>query len=64
MEMIREAKIYYALQLKDIGRHMQLIINSLSFDNLNEVVNKINDMLDSENQEILEGLEVFKNLKN
>lgn len=63
-EVIKESKIYYALQLRDLGKYLQDIIDTLSTDNLNALLDKVNDIFTKENQDIQESLEVFKKLRD
>ena len=64
MEVIKEAKIYYAMQLVDMTRYIQRMINGLSLDKITEVLNQATDMFEKENAEVADSLEVFKNLKS
>ena len=63
-EVIKESKIFYSLQLKNLGDAIQNIINNLSLEHVNELLDKLGGLFQQENEEIQEGLEVFKNLKN
>ena len=63
-EVIKEAKIFYALQLEDLGKYIQKVIDNLSLENVNNLLDKISGVFHQENEEIQESLEVFKNLKN
>jgi len=63
-EVIKETKIYYALQLKDLGRYIQDMIDNLSLEKVSALLDKLGMQFQDENEEILNGLEVFKNLKN
>jgi len=62
-EVVREARIHYMLQLKDLGDKIQLFIDNLSFENLNDILDKISKVFGEENADIKETLEVFKDLK-
>lgn len=61
-EVIKEAKIYYALQLRDMTRYVQEMINKLSLEKIIEVINQAVDMFETENAEVAKTLEVIKNL--
>lgn len=63
-DVIKSSKIYYAIQLKDLGNAIQKIINNLSFENVSEVLDKLNETFSAENEEIKDSLEVLKVLKN
>ena len=62
-KMIKEARMYYALQLKDLGRHLQSVLDGLTLDHVNAILDKMSGIFAQENEEIKEGLEVFKDLK-
>lgn len=64
MEVLKETKIFYALQLKDFGRYLQELINGLSLDNISSLLNQAEQMFGQENNEIKESLEVLKDLNN
>lgn len=64
MEVIKETKIYYALQLKDLTHYLQEAINNLSLEKVNQILDQMGNMFGQENEEILKDLEVFKNLKS
>lgn len=64
MEVIKESKIYYALQLNDMGRQLQKMINNLDLSNINNVLDQMGSVFTTENQEIQTSLEDFKNLKS
>ena len=64
MEVIKETKIFYALQLKGLEKYIQNLINNVSLDNISEILDQIEQTFSKENSEIRESLEVFKDLKN
>ena len=61
--IIKEARIHYALQLKDLGKRIQELLDNLSLDNVNELLDKMGGIFAQENEDIKEAAEVFKNLK-
>lgn len=63
-EVIKESKIFYALQLKDVGKRLQEMLNNLSLDKVYGLLDQMGDVFSKENADIQESLEVFKNLKN
>ena len=63
-EVIKETKIFYALQLRDLGRHIQTTIDGLSLEKLNSLFDQLSSLFGTENQEIAQNLEIFKNLKD
>ena len=64
VEIIKQAKLHYALQLNDLSSKIQKVINELNVDNLNSVLDQISGVFGKENTEIKESLEVLKELKN
>lgn len=62
-EVLKEAKIFYALQFKDLQKSFQQFIDGLSFDHLNTLFDQIGNIYSQENNEIKEYLEVIKDLK-
>lgn len=64
MEVIRESKIHYALQLRDMTRQLQKMLDSLDLSNVNQVLEQMSSVFANENEEIQTSLEDFKNLKS
>lgn len=64
MEVLKESKIFYALQLKDLGRYVQEMIDGLSLEKVNSLLDQIGDVFGQENSDILKSLEEFKDLKS
>lgn len=62
--VIKEARIHYALQLKDLEKKIQSILNNLSLDNINDLLDKLGGVFEQENDDIKESLEVLKDLHN
>lgn len=62
MEVIKNAKIWYLLQVENIGNKIQDILNNLSFDNVNDVINKLGDVYLKENEETLNILKQFQEI--
>ena len=63
-EVIKEAKIYYTLQLRDLGNHLQQLINGLSVEKLSMVLDQMGTLFTQENNDIMNSLEVFKDLQD
>ena len=63
-EVIKESKIFYALQLKDLSKQIQNLIDNLNLDNVNNLLDKMGDTFTQENKEIKDSLEVLKDLKD
>lgn len=63
-EVMKESRVYYALQLEDLANRLQDIIDNLSLENINDLLDKIGNIFAQENTEIRESLEVMKDLKD
>ena len=63
-EVMKESRIYYALQFKDIAKKIQDFIDNISLENVNDLLDKMGNTFAQENEEIKESLEVMKDLKN
>ncbi len=61
--VVKEARIHYALQLKDLAKHLQNVINNLSLDKITELLDNVETLFAKENTEILNATEAMKNLK-
>ena len=61
-QMIREAKIFYVIQLKDLTKSIQNIIDNLNLDNINEILDQMGGIFSQENGEILDNISQFKDL--
>ena len=62
VEVMKESKIWYALQLKDIGSKIQSLINDLDLSNLNNVLEQLGDVYGQENEETLNIIKEFKEI--
>ena len=62
IEVMKESKIWYALQLKDIGSKIQSFINDLDLSNLNNVLEELGDVYGQENEETLNIIKEFKEI--
>ena len=62
IEVMKESKIWYALQLKDIGNKIQSLINNLDLSNLNNVLEQLGDVYGQENEETLNIIKEFKEI--
>ena len=61
-QMIREAKIFYAVQFRDLGKAIQRVLDGLNFENFNAVLDKLGDMFSQENGDIMDSMSQFKDL--
>lgn len=64
VDVLKDARIHYALQLKDLGNAIQNLINNLSFDKVSEILDQIGIKFGQENEEIQSMLATFKELKD
>ena len=62
VEVIKESKIWYALQFKDIESKIQSFINDLDLSNLNKVLEQLGDVYGQENEETLNIIKEFKEI--
>ena len=62
IEVMKESKIWYALQLKDIGNKIQSLINDLDLSNLNNILEQLGDVYGQENEETLNIIKEFKEI--
>ena len=62
MEVIKNAKMWYSLQLEDVGRKIQDFINGLDFTQVNNILNQFSDVFGQENEETLQILQEFKSI--
>ena len=63
-QVVKEARIHYALQLKDLAKYIQDLFDNLSLENINELLDKIGGVFARENEDIMDGVEVWKDLKS
>lgn len=61
-EVIKECKIYYFLQLDNLAEKIQLLIDNLSVEKINAVVDQLGEVFAQENTDIKEALETFKDI--
>lgn len=62
MEVIKNSKVWYALQLKDIVDVIQGMIDSLNVENLNSILSQLGEVYSKENTETLSIINEFKDL--
>ena len=62
IEVMKESKLWYALQFKDIGNKIQSLINNLDLSNLNNVLEQLGDVYGQENEETLNIIKEFKEI--
>ena len=62
--VIKEARIHYGLQLNELGKQIQKILDNLSLDNVNDLLDKMGGIFGQENADIKELIKDFSDLKN
>lgn len=63
VEVVKEAKIFYALQLRDLARYLQKQLNSIDLSHISELLDNVNETFSMENQDIRETIETFSKMK-
>ena len=58
--VLKEAQLYYAIQLKDLGEKLQNLINTLSLEKLSGLMDQLGAIFTQENEEIAENMELLK----
>lgn len=61
-EVIKESKIFYALQLEDFGSYLQKVLNNLSLEHIEGVLDQIGSTYAQENEDVKRSLEEFQKL--
>lgn len=62
-DVVSEARMHYALHLEGLGDKIQKLIDSLSIQNINDLLDKIERTFGTENAEIGEMLDTIKDLR-
>lgn len=62
MEVIKNGKVWYALQLKDVANVIQGMIDSLNVENVNSILSQLGEVYSKENTETLSIINEFKDL--
>ena len=62
IEVMKESKLWYALQFKDIESKIQSFINDLDLSNLNNILEQLGDVYGQENEETLNIIKEFKEI--
>lgn len=62
MEVIKNSKVWYALQLKDVVDVIQGMIDSLNVENVNSILSQLGEVYSKENTETLSIINEFKDL--
>ena len=62
VEVIKNSKMWYTIQLKGIGDKIQSLINGLDFTNVNDVINNLGNTYAQENNEIMDIIKEFQKI--
>lgn len=62
LNVIKLSKTWYSLTLKNLGQTIQDIIDSLSLENISTILTQLGDVYASENSEILNMINDFKDI--
>lgn len=62
-DVVSEARMHYALHLEGLGDKIQKLIDNLSIQNINDLLDQIAQTFGTENTEIGEMLKEFKDLR-
>ena len=62
MDVIKNAKAWYLVNLNEVAGKIQSIINNLNFENITNIINQFGDMYAQENGEILGIINEFKDI--
>lgn len=62
MEMVKNGKLWYTLNLNDVGTKIQKLIDNLEFENVEGILNKFGTTYGQQNEETLNILKEFKTI--
>lgn len=62
IEVMREARVHYALQLQDLTEKIQSMINDLSLEKVQDLLNQLGDVFTQENTEVQDSLKILKDI--
>lgn len=62
VDVIKNSKAWYALQLKDIKDKIQSLIDNIDITNIQSVITQLGDIYAIENEETLNIIKEFKNI--
>ena len=62
MEVIKNAKVWYLLQVDEVGSKIQKMIDNLDFTRINEIFDQFSTTFGQENEDILNIINEFKNI--
>ena len=62
VEVIKNAKVWYSLQLNDIQNKIQKLVNGLDLEKVNSILEEVATVFGTENEEIMEAAKMFKDI--
>ena len=62
IEVVKNTKVWYTIQLKDLGSKIQNIINELDFTKINGILDQFGSVYGQENADILNIIKEFKDI--
>lgn len=62
MEVIKNSKMWYLVNFKDLTTKIQSMINGIELSHLQELIGKIGETFQTENEEVYELINNFKDL--
>ena len=62
IEMVKNGKLWYTLNLNDLGTKIQRLIDNLEFENVEGILNKFSTTYRQQNEETLDILKEFKTI--
>ena len=62
MEMVKNGKLWYALNLDDLGVKIQKLIDNLDFENINGILSDIGSTYEKENKETIDIIKEFQKI--
>ena len=62
IEMVKNGKLWYTLNLTDIGTKIQTLVDNLEFENVEGILSKIGTTYGQQNEETLNILKEFKTI--
>ena len=62
MEMVKNGKLWYTLNLDSLGVKLQKLIDNLDFENINGILNDVGSTYEKENRETLDIIKEFQKI--
>lgn len=60
--VIKNSKIWYTLQFKDVGAKLQELVNSLNLEKIQDLLDELGSLYGQENEETLQLIQEFKEI--